>query len=111
MEYFQKRKKYPLPLQAVGEKSKSDLLFEELRKARAKAPPQKPWRINSWISQPTWSLIDKRAELNKTGNQSEDVKRQMNMEIKKALREDRRKRTRSIAALRMVAWRSSAKSC
>jgi hypothetical protein len=85
MAAYQKRMaKFPIKL-PLGLQTELCSLFEELR-LDVVAPPKQAQPRNSWISVPTWALIDKRAMLQQKGKlpqrTSHLIGRQINAELK-----------------------------
>ena len=64
-------------------------LYEELR-LNVVAPPKRAQPRNSWISVPTWVLIDRRAMLQRQGKLSKRMSRLLGWQIASGLKGDRR---------------------
>jgi hypothetical protein len=71
-------------------------LFEELQ-LNVVAPPKQAQLRNSWISAPTWALINKRAMLRQQGKLPQQVLRLIGQQIAAGLKGDRRQRAADVA--------------
>ena len=92
--YVQNRRRNPL--QAMpSEQSEADTRLEELVKAKMTREKSEDGRANSWISQPTWSLIDERAEANRIGDLTR--KRNLDKSVSKAIKKDKQSRINDVA--------------
>jgi hypothetical protein len=80
--------KFPLKLPS-GTHDKLCALYEELR-LNVMAPPKWAQPRNSWISAPTWVLIDKKAMLRQQGKLLKQMSHLIGWQIVTGLRGDRR---------------------
>jgi hypothetical protein len=88
MAAYRKRiAKFPLKLPR-GPLDKLCTLYEELR-LDVVAPPKRAQPRNSWISAPTWGLIDRRAMLRRQGKLSKWMSRLLGRQIASGLKGDR----------------------
>ena len=96
MAAYRKRiAKFPLKLPS-GPQNELCALFEELR-LDVVAPPKRAQPRNSWISAPTWELIDRRATLRQQGKLSKRMARLLGRQIASGLKGDRRQRAANVA--------------
>jgi len=93
--YVRSRKRYPIKTQKPEEMNQADEILEELR-SHATDREKTDGRSNSWISDPTWRLIDQRTASRKIGNQT--TTRQLGRQVKRALHGDRMARAAAAAA-------------
>ncbi len=96
MAAYRKRiAKFPLKLPR-GPLDKLCTLYEELR-LDVVASPKWAQPHNSWISAPTWGLIDRRAMLRRQGELSKRMSRLLGRQIASGLRGDRRQQAADVA--------------
>ena len=96
MEAYRKRMaKFPLKLPS-GPQDELCPLYEGLH-LDVMAPPKRAQPRNSWISAPTWGLIDRRASLRKHGKLSRRMSRLLGRQIASALKRDRQQRAADVA--------------
>ncbi len=88
MAYRKRMAKFPLKLPS-GPQEELCALFEELR-LDVEAPPKRAQPHNSWISTPTWALINKRAMLQQQGKLLKQASRRIGRQIVAGLMGDRR---------------------
>jgi hypothetical protein len=93
--YRKRLRKFPLKLPS-GPQDKLCTLFEGLR-LDVVAPPKRAQPRISWISAPTWGLIDRRAVLRQQGKLSKRMSRLLGRQIASGLRGDRRQRAADVA--------------
>ncbi len=74
---------FPVKL-PLGPQTELCSMFEELQ-LNVVAPPKRTQPRNSWISAPTWALIDKRAALRQQGKLSQQTSRLIGRQIKAGL--------------------------
>ena len=85
MAAYRKRiAKFPLKL-SHGPLDELCTLYEELR-LDVLAPPKRAQPRNSWISAPTWGLIDRRAMLQRQGKLLKRMSRLLGLQIASGLR-------------------------
>ena len=87
--------KFPLKLPS-GPHDELCTLYEGLR-LDVVAPPKRAQPRNSWISAPTWELIDRRATLRQQGKLSKRMSRLLGRRIASGLKGDRRQRAADMA--------------
>jgi Reverse transcriptase (RNA-dependent DNA polymerase) len=75
--------------------NRGDELINELQNEKQQKIIDHDHRVNSWITEYTWQLIDKKAEARRIGNIDETVR--LKYLIRKSLRNDRRKRAEDTA--------------
>ena len=96
MAAYRKRiAKFPLKLPR-GPLDKLCTLYEELR-LDVVASPKWAQPHNSWISAPTWGLIDRRAMLWRQGKLSKRMSRLLGRKIVSGLKGDRQQRAANVA--------------
>jgi hypothetical protein len=96
MAAYQKRMvKFPLKLPS-GPQDELCTLSEGLR-LDVVAPPKRAQPRNSWISAPTWGLIERRAVLRQQGKLSKRMSRLLGQRIASGLKGDRRQRAADVA--------------
>ena len=86
-----RRRRARLPLSITGPQTRTEAWFEEL-KATVKKPDVRTLPRNSWISEATWDIVDRRAWLRKTGRLSQVRERNLTRRIYVSLTNDRRQR-------------------
>ena len=59
-------------------------------------PTPKTLKANGWIRPSTWSLIDRKAGLEREGRLHQRVRRKLVREIKGSLKDDRRHQTKAV---------------
>ena len=96
MAAYRKRiAKFPLKLPS-GPLDELCTLYEGLR-LDVVAPPKRAQPRNSWISAPTWGLIDRRATLRQQGKLSKRMSCLLGRQIASALKGDRQQRAVDVA--------------
>ena len=93
--YQQRIAKFSLKLPR-GPQDELCTLFKELR-LDVVAPPKRAQPRNSWISAPTWELIDRRATLRQQGKLSKRMSRLLGRRIASGLKGDRQQRAANVA--------------
>ena len=97
MAAYRKRiAKFPLKL-PCGPLDELCTLYKELR-LDVMVPPKRAQPRNSWISVPTWGLIDRRAMLHRQGKLSKRMYRLLGWQITSGLKGDRRQQAANMAA-------------
>ena len=92
--YAKSRSKYPIPKLKPGDMNQADKLLTELTEA-VTAKKKTNGRDNSWISDRTWKLIDRRADARKSGSKA--LIRALSRCTQRALRDDRKARAEAAA--------------
>ena len=87
--YVQRRQTYPIKKLKVEAMNQADSILDELEKAASKKEKSNT-RISSWITMPTWKLIDQRVSYRGCGNM--EMAKEMKGPIRRALRADRANR-------------------
>ena len=87
-KYLTGRKK--LPLRPPAEPTREDGIFATLRRSVPK-PHARDRRMNEWISEDTWRLVDKRVSARR-GTRVQARIRRLSREIAESLEEDRKRR-------------------
>ena len=95
-QYRCNRQHFPITLPRNGPRTELESLFEELQ-SDCEAPPVRDRPANAWISQSTWSLVDRRASMRKSGALSQQYSRILGRRIRKSLKEDRALRAANVA--------------
>jgi hypothetical protein len=93
--YRKRMAKFPLKLPS-GPQDKLCAMFEGLR-LDVVAPPKRAQPSNSWISAPTWALINRRATLRQQGKLSKWMTRLLGRQIASGLKGDRQQRAADVA--------------
>ena len=93
--YRKRMAKFPLKLPR-GPLDELCTLYEELC-LDVVAPPKRAQPHNSWISAPTWVLIDRRAMLWRQGKLSKWMSRLLGRQIASGLRGDNQQRAADVA--------------
>ena len=93
--YRKRMAKFPLKLPS-GPQDELCAMFEGLR-LDVVAPPKRAQPRNSWISAPTWGLIDRRASLRQQGKLTKRDARLLGRQIALSLKGDRRQRAADVA--------------
>ncbi len=93
--YWKRMAKFPLKLPS-GLQDKLCAMFEGLQ-LNVVAPPKRAQSRNSWISAPTWALIDRRATLRQQGKLSKRMTRLLGRQIASGLKRDRRQQAANVA--------------
>ena len=78
-----------------GPRSESETLVEELADT-VERPTPKTLKANEWIRPSTWALIKRKAGLERESRLHQRVRRQLVLEIKASLKDDRRHRTKAV---------------
>ena len=91
-----RRRRSPLQLQP-GPQEELETASEELKTACEPPPPRKR-KENSWISDATWALVDRRAGLRRQGKFMQVDGRRLGRQIRSSLKGDRTARTEKTAA-------------
>ncbi len=87
--------KFPLKLPS-GPQDELCAMFKGLQ-LNVVAPPKRAQPHNSWISAPTWALIDRRATLRQQGKLSKRMTRLLGHQIASGLKGDRRQQAADVA--------------
>jgi hypothetical protein len=96
MAAYQKRMaEFPLKLPS-GPQDELCAMFEGLQ-LDVVAPPKRAQPRNSWISAPTWALIDRRATLRQQGKLSKRMTRLLGCQIASGLKGDRQQWAANVA--------------
>mmetsp|Transcript_7501 Transcript_7501/g.17019 ORF Transcript_7501/g.17019 Transcript_7501/m.17019 type:complete len:226 (-) Transcript_7501:948-1625(-) len=95
--YRRKRQRFPIRLPKYGPRTEMEASFEELQSNCVKPPPR-ALKSNSWISDATWQLVDRRAQLRRRGMLSQAGTRKLGREIKASLKSDRKTRAATAAS-------------
>jgi hypothetical protein len=93
--YRKRMAKFPLKLPS-GPQDELCAMFERLR-LDVVAPPKMAQPRNSWISAPTWALINRRATLRQQGKLSKRMTRLLGHQITSGLKGDKRQRAANVA--------------
>jgi exonuclease III len=93
LQYMRQRSKFPITIQP-SEYSSADKIMEKLSKEIEK-PEKVKDRQNSWITEGTWQLIDKKADARR--KKDADLVQELKKQINKNLKEDRKARTDRVA--------------
>jgi hypothetical protein len=93
--YRKRMAKFPLKLPR-GPLDELCTLYEELC-LDVVAPPKRAQLRNSWLSAPTWVLIDRRAMLRRQGKLSKRMSRLLGRQIASGLKGDRRQQAADVA--------------
>jgi Reverse transcriptase (RNA-dependent DNA polymerase) len=88
-EYVKGRSRYPIEKKKENEMNKADRHLESLTLLVKKEKTQNN-RVNSWIDEKTWELIDQKAAAKRKG--SVELARKLGKAIRKALTKDRKDR-------------------
>ena len=94
--YRRRHCRFPLRL-PVGPRTQMEAVFEEL-KASVEVPPPRQRPANRWISDRTWNLVDRRAQLRRFGRLDQAESRRLGRQIHASLKTDRRQRAEAAAA-------------
>jgi len=95
--YVRSRGTYPVRPPGPLERNRADGLLDDLREAAKKEVPDKrETRNNSWISEPTWRLVDQKAAARRRGESA--TLRVLKKSVRRALRKDRKARAGAAAA-------------
>ena len=95
-QYRRNRQHFPITLPRNGPRTELESLFEELQ-SDCEAPPIRDRPANAWISQSTWSLVDRRASMRKSGTLSQQYSRILGRSIRQSLKDDRALRAANVA--------------
>ena len=93
--YRKRMAKFPLKLPS-GPQDELCAMFEGLQ-LDVVAPPKRAQPRNSWISAPTWALIDRRATLRQQGKLLKRMTRLLGRQITSGLKGDRQQRAADVA--------------
>ena len=87
-QYRRNRQRFPLTLPRIGPRTELESLFEELQ-SDCEALPVHDRPANAWISQSTWTLVDRCASMRKSGALSQQYSRILGRRIRQSLKADR----------------------
>jgi hypothetical protein len=94
-QYKKQRTSFPLQVKRGHGNQAEQLQKQLIREAKVAAEPVN--RRLEWISPATWTLIDRRAERRRCNTISGNDLRQLNTQIRRSLRRDRKARTEAAA--------------
>ena len=95
-KYQRRRRRFPIHL-APGPRTDLEAAFQAL-KQQTNAPTVRGQRNNEWISEATWTLVDRRAGIQQKGELVQALRRRIGRQIKSALKKDRTTRAEKVAS-------------